>query len=265
MTASYHNHTTWSDGEPTVAEQIAAARDAGIAELGISDHFTLHHHGLGVEWSMPVERLDEYVAALREAAATTEGVTLRVGVEADFVPETAAETRRRLAAMPLDFVIGSVHFLDDFAIDSVAADWERLSPDERDEKWRLYWVRIRQLAESGIYDWVGHLDLPKKFGFRPLADLTRERESALDALAAGGMALEVNTAGWRFPAAEAYPSLDLLRAAREREIPLLITADAHRTAHLSYRFTEARALAFEAGYRELVGYRARERFAVPLG
>ena len=94
--------------------------------------------------------------------------------------------------------------------------------------WKGYWERIGQMAASGIYDFAAHLDLPKKFGFRPTIDLAQEAHTALDALAAAGMAIEINTAGWSLPAREAYPSLDLLRAARERDIPLLINADAHR-------------------------------------
>jgi histidinol-phosphatase (PHP family) len=79
------------------------------------------------------------------------------------------------------------------------------------------------------------------------------------------MAIEINTAGWSLPAAEAYPSLELLREARSREIPLLINADAHFPEFLTRDFDRARVLAREAGYTGLVRYERRERFPVPLG
>jgi histidinol-phosphatase (PHP family) len=158
-----------------------------------------------------------------------------------------------------------VHFADSFPIDGGGADWVGLTADEVNEKWRVYWQRMRQLAESSVYDFVGHIDLPKKFGYRHTADLVELESAALDAIADADMAIEINTAGWSMPAQEAYPSPRLLREARLRDIPLLINADAHFPEFLTRHFERARALAREAGYTELVRYERRERFPVPLG
>ena len=59
---SLHNHTTWSDGQTSVAEMAAEAKRLELAEFGISDHYTLHPT-LGVEWSMPLDRLGDYVVS----------------------------------------------------------------------------------------------------------------------------------------------------------------------------------------------------------
>lgn len=260
---SYHNHTRWSDGAPTVAAQIDAARAAGLDELGLSDHYVLHPTEV-VEWSMDLDLLGDYVLDVRAAAHETRGLTVRLGLEADYFPETVAELRRRLEPYPWDYVIGSVHFVDGFCTDESGKLWDALAAEQRDEIWRRYWVLIRELAESGVYDFVGHLDLPKKFGHRPRVQPAAECAAALDAIAADGMAIEINTAGWHLPAGEAYPSLALLREARRREIPLLINADAHFPEFLTRSFDRARALAREAGYTELCRYAGRERFPVPL-
>lgn len=257
MITSYHNHTNWSDGAPTLAAQIQAARQFGLDELGISDHYTLYPGGEEVEWSMPLDLLGDYVLQLRVAATETNDLVLRIGVEADFFPETVEALRERLEPYPWDYVIGSVHYVDGFPIDEKAQLWDALSQDERNDLWRRYWVRIRQMAESRVYDFAAHLDLPKKFGHRPTVDLTREADEALDAIAGAGMAIEINTAGWSLPAAEAYPSLDLLIRARKREIPLLINADAHFPEFLTRNFDRARELAREAGYTSLVRYEGR--------
>jgi histidinol-phosphatase (PHP family) len=265
MLTSYHNHTNWSDGAATLAAQIQAARRAGIDELGVSDHYVLRSGGDPVEWSMDLGLLGDYVFQLRAAAAETRDVVLRVGIEADFFPETVERLRETLAEYPFDYVIGSVHYVDGFPIDRAAGDWSALSEEDRNEKWRLYWRRIREMAESRVYDFAAHLDLPKKFGFRPTVDLGAEELEALEALSASGMAIEINTAGWSLPAAEAYPSLRLLRAARRRGIPLLINADAHFPEFLTRDFDRACALAREAGYSELVRYDRRRAYPVPLG
>jgi histidinol-phosphatase (PHP family) len=264
MLTSYHNHTTWSDGAPTLAAQIQAARAAGLDELGISDHYTLHPSGEEVEWSMPLDLIGDYVLELRSAAAEVRGLTLRIGVEADFFPETVDALRERLAPYPWDYVIGSVHYADAFPIDENSRNWDALTEAQRNETWRLYWKRVRQLAESGVFDFVGHLDLPKKFGHRPTLDLSADSAAALDAIADAGMAIEINTAGWSLPAREGYPSLDLLREARRREIPLLINADAHFPEFLTRDFERARRLARDAGYSELVRYENREAIPYPL-
>lgn len=267
---SYHNHTTWSDGGPTVAAQIQAARRAGLDELGISDHYVLlpnyeaSEQGKPVEWSMSLELLGDYVLELRAAALETRGLTVRLGIEADYFPATVAELRRRLEPYPFDFVIGSVHFADGFPLDEDAKLWDALSERERNEKWRRYWSLIREMAESRVFDFAAHLDLPKRFGHRPTVDLSQEEDAALDALAASDMAVEINTSGWIYPAREAYPSPALLRKLRDRGIPILINADAHFPEFLTRDFDRGRDLARAAGYTEVVRYERRRRLVEPL-
>src|SRR5262245_25345967 len=111
MLTSYHNHTTWSDGKATLAEQMAAAEQAGLDELGISDHYVPSPYAV-IDWSMPLERLGDYVAALKKAADSSPAVPLRIGLEADYFPQTVAALRDELARYPFDYVIGSVHFTD---------------------------------------------------------------------------------------------------------------------------------------------------------
>lgn len=264
MLISYHNHTHWSDGAPTLAAQIQAAQRAGLDELGISDHYVLRPDGVEVDWSMPLDLLGDYVLQLRAAAHETKGLTLRLGIEADFFPETVEALKERLADYPFDYLIGSVHYVDDFPIDETGQKWDALTQAEQNEMWRMYWTRVRELGESRAFDFVGHIDLAKKFGHRPTIDLKREALEALDAVRAADMAIEINTAGWSLPAKEAYPSLDLLHAARAREIPLLINSDAHFPEFLTRDFERARDLAREAGYTELVRYDRRERIPYPL-
>ncbi len=264
MLTSYHNHTNWSDGAPTLAAQIHAAQQIGLDELGISDHYVLRPDRVEVDWSMPLDLLGDYVLQIRAAALEVKGLALRLGVEADFFPETVDEVRERLGVYPFDYLIGSVHYVEDFPIDETGQKWDALTVEERDEMWRMYWVRVRQMAESGTFDFVGHIDLAKKFGHRPTVDLRREAREALDAIRDADMAIEINTAGWSLPAQEAYPSLELLVEARKRAIPLLINADAHFPEFLTRDFQRARELAREAGYRELVRFQQRERIPYPL-
>ncbi|MHB0937548.1 MAG: histidinol-phosphatase [Armatimonadota bacterium] len=269
MLINYHNHTDWSDGRATLEEMIAGARAAGLAEFGLSDHYAPFPDGRAVEWALAADFLPEYVERILAAkTAEASGLVIRLGIEIDFFPETIEAAKTELARYPFDYLIGSVHFVKPgphfFPIDYDASRWEVLSAEKVNTVWRLYWVQIRALAESGCCDFIGHLDLPKKYGFLPTADFTAEANAALDAIAAAGLAIEINTAGWQKPVNEAYPSLSLLRAARERDIPLLINADAHIPADAAADYDRARALARQAGYAELVRFERRQRFMYPL-
>lgn len=257
---SYHNHTRWSDAESTVPEMIAGARRAGLSELGISDHFVVAPSARPCSWSMQTESLADYVAEIRKAQAACENyIKIRLGLEVDFFPETIASVRKILSGYPFDYLIGSVHFVGDFSIDSDPAMWAELSEDSINQIWRGYWQRVRAAAQSGCFDIIGHFDLPKKFNFYPLDDLTEDALAALDAIAAAGMALEINTSGWHKPACEAYPSLFYLQQAKRRDIPILISADAHNAADLARDFDRARTLAIQAGYAEVACFEQRRR------
>jgi histidinol-phosphatase (PHP family) len=262
--ASYHNHTTWSDGLSTPADMIEGARRAGLEELGISDHFALAPQDRRFSWSLAPEQLDAYVTEIQKAKAATKDLVIRMGLEVDYFPETIDLINKRLASYPFDYLIGSVHFVDDFIIDLNAQPWEGISQDDRNRMWRGYWQLLRQAAESRSFDIIGHFDLPKKFEFYPSVDLTEEALAVLDAMAAADMAIEINCSGWDKPVEEAYPSLFYLREARKRKIPLIVSADAHTAENVTRNFERAHRLAIQAGYTECVRYNRRKRSSYPI-
>jgi histidinol-phosphatase (PHP family) len=263
MRTSCHNHTLWSDGSASVARMVEAARAAGLDEIGISDHLVLHPLGDRFDWRLGAATLDEYVSEVR-AADDPAGPRVRLALEADFFPETSDLMRETIDRHPFDYVIGSVHFVDGFPIDLDPADWAALTPPRRDDVWNLYWTRVREMAQSGLFEIAAHLDLPKRFGHRPTAVLSAAALHALDALGAAGMAIELNTAGLFHPLGEAYPSPELLAAASERGIPLQINSDAHDPDHVARGFERGRELALAAGYMEVVRFARRRRYSTPL-
>ena len=264
MRTSYHNHTTWSDGESTLAEMIESARRSGIEELGISDHYVLAPENRRFDWAIAPESLDAYVAEVQNSIAATKDLTVRLGLEVDYIPETIELVKKQLAPYPFDYLITSVHFVGDFPIDLELKSWETLSQDSRNRIWRSYWQILRAAAESGYFDIIGHFDLPKKYGYYPSVDLTKEALSVLDAMAAADMAIEINCSGWDKPVKEAYPSLFYLQEAHRRNIPMVINSDAHTSSHITRNFDRGRRLAAEAGYTELVRFESRKRFPYPL-
>lgn len=243
---------------------LHAAREAHLDELGISDHFAVMPTDLEQGWSLQQNEIGQYVDELQLRGGEAESPVMRIGIEIDFFPETIDRVKQILAQHPFDYIIGSVHYVDDFPVDACESYWTGLTPDQAHEKWQKYWVRVRQLAESGAADFVGHLDLPKKFGYAIPSDVIPFAEQALDAIAEADIAIEINTSGWRVKANEAYPSPQLLQSACRRGIPLVINADAHQPQFVASHFGRARDLAWQAGFRSLVRFEKRERIPVPL-
>jgi len=265
MHTSYHVHSHWSDGKPTLAELATAAQTSGLAEWGTSDHIVLRPDGIREKWGMDPARLPAYVEAVRALQAEAPpGQPVRLGLEVDYFPGQEKALADVLGNHQFDFLIGSVHFVDGFNVDSDPDHWKSLSPEGVNDAWRGYWARIEGLALSGQFTFVGHLDLPKAFAYLPTADLSEDIGRALDAIARVGMAVEVNTSGWRRDCREPYPSLDLLRACRSRGIPALVSADAHAAEDLTRDLDRGMRWLRSAGYEEVVRFEGRRQKPVAL-
>lgn len=261
MIGSYHNHSTWSDGKAPLDQIVAHARSLGLDELGLSDHYTLHPSGRPIPWAMPPDRVSEYVqqlVALREQSRGEGGLVVRVGLEVDWFTTQAEVIRTALAALPLDHVIGSVHFVRDLTIDGSRTMWQRLTEAQRDEIYRDYWRLIREMADSRLFDIAAHLDLPKKFGFPPKGDVSHLIAEALDAIAEASMVVELNTSGWHSPCGDAYPTLEILEQCRQRDIAVMLSADAHQPEHLLRNFAAGAQRLMDAGYEQVARFAGRE-------
>ena len=262
MTApgDYHVHTTWSDGTGSVEECVLRAVELGLPEIGIADHVSTAP-GPGEDWWVALDRMDAYCEDVRAAAARHPEITVLLGLEAEYVDGREAQLDALLDAWPFELVVLGVHVVDGFDFDDPSlrrdARW-----DDSDALFSEYYRTVRRAAAYGRFDILAHVDYIGLWGHRPGPAALLEIEAALDALAASRRALELNTDRVTDPAGVMYPSLEILRAARARGIPLTIGSDAHEAAHVGRLWDEAIALAREAGYRETL--RVSDRTLVPL-
>ena len=247
---SYHTHSRWSDGQTSIAAMIAAAEKINLQEFGISDHYVLTPHAeTDTSWSMPVERLGEYVDEVLSLSKTSH-LTVRLGLEVDYFPENPEEIRNQLSPYPFDYLIGSVHFVDTFPVDHSADFWAPLTQADINRIHVEYWQRVAMAAKSGLFDWLGHLDLVKKFAFRPDIDLSDYINAALDAIVDADIAIELNTSGWDKPCQEAYPDHLILSQCARRNIPVILTADAHSPEELLRHYDRGQNLLNRLGVRQ---------------
>lgn len=248
---SYHNHTNWSDGGESIAEVVRAAEMFDLKEVGISDHYVVHP-SRDVSWSMNTEFLEAYISECKEVAADA-SVDVKTGLEVDFFPETFEEIQQRLAPFlgEIDYLIGSVHFVGKFPVDEGREFWDKLSEIEMNRMIIDYWELLRQAAETGYFQIIGHADLTKKFNMFPTCDISGEIAACGKAIAASGAFFEINTAGFEKPVGEAYPSEQIIKTFMEYGACPLVTADAHNSNDLIQHYDEIYRILERYGVREV--------------
>ena len=249
---SYHNHSDLSDGAASLEAMCRAAKAAGLREFGMSDHWVIPPPEItdAVNWRMAPEKLEFYVTELQrlKKELDSESFTLRIGLEVDFFFENASEVLKELEAWPFDYLIGSVHYSGTFPVDHDASDWAPLSPAGIEAVCEEYWRKLEGAALCGGYTFIGHPDLPKKFGYVPDGVYLPHALRVLEAVRKTGGAIELNTSGWFKPCAEQYPAAAILEAACARRIPVVVNADAHHPDHVARNFGRAAEVLAAAGY-----------------
>ncbi len=271
----YHLHLRPDERDCTAAEYFtganaenyrAAADAADVAELGVSEHIHRFQQALAI-WDHPfwreqaVDDIDAYCEFVRERT------DLRLGLEVDFIPGREDRTQNLIDRLDLDYVVGSVHFLGDRAVDDSSYDvWEGAKSPE--EVWRRYFETIAESAMSGMFDILAHPDLVKIWGERrplPAGDLRRYYEPAIEAIAESGIAVEVSTAGLRKPVGEIYPAPAFLLGCLEAGAPIALSSDAHVPEHVGFGYDQALALLDSLGVTELAVFDRRVRRLEPIG
>ncbi len=255
-----HSHTPLCKhavGDP--AEYAAVAEQRGLKGIIITCHAPLPD-GLGIDHRMAPEDFERYVdlvAAAREAFAGR--VDVRLGLESDYFPGIERWAEKLHARAPLHHVLGSVHMqVTHYRAKYFTGDFLAYQ--------RTYFEHLAESAETGLFDTLAHPDLVKNeaphawdFG-RILPDIQR----ALDRIARTGVAMELNTSGLNKALPEMNPGPRMLALIRERGIPVVIGADAHRPGRVADRYEEALRLLGEMGFNTVSLFLDRRRREVPI-
>ncbi len=257
----YHVHTRYSDGEGDVDDCVARAAALGLAEIGISDHLVPPDLGEAGLYGIAPALLDGYVADVRDAAARHPEIRVLLGVEADYLPDCEQWLCDTLPAIPLDYVIGAVHFVGRFAFDDESVVGHPGWPDP-DAVYRAYYETVARAAGCGLFDIIAHFDYLTVWSGRPAHDVAAYEDAALQAVAAAGTAIELCTSGILDRAGAMYPSDRLLASARDLGVPLVIDSDAHEPGQVGLAFDRGVRAARSAGYRAVL--RLSDRSFVPL-
>lgn len=262
MFADYHVHSAYSDDSDYPLEQVI--RDAvamGMDEICLTDHVD---YGIKRDWddggeiayrgSQPLANVDypRYMAQLHELQQRYgDRIRIKIGLEFGMQTHTIPRYRALFARYPLDFVILSIHQVDDQEF--WTQDFQR-GRTQQEYHERYYEELLAVMQEYKDYSVLGHLDSITRYdkqGVYPFGRVRPIVEQILRCAIEDGKGIEVNTSSHRYGLSDTTPSVEILKLYRELGGTILtIGSDSHAPAYLGTHITETRALLRELGFRQ---------------
>lgn len=278
MKVNYHIHTSYSGDlirenilSETPEKYVKKAIALGFSEICFTDHVVAGYPRTQSPYthSMDTGRISEYVSEIRALKGKYPAIGIRLGIEADWMPEKLAELRAFVGMYPFDCVLGSVHIMNGEHVEHCSREsrekfWGTLSEEGVYAQYQAYYRAVQDMAESRICDIISHIDLIKRDSYVPKKSFWPLIEKTVDAIARNGLCIEINTAGIRKPIKEMHPALEILSLCRQKGIPVTIGTDAHRVEELEVHLEDGMRLIKKAGYTEIAVFDARKRKMIPV-
>lgn len=254
----YHMHSILSDGQDTYEEMVWTAISKGLDEIGFTDHVCLKP----VDWAIRLEDIPVMTEQIFDLKSKYQDqIKIRYGIEVDYFPGREEELKQVIESIPVDYVIGSVHFIGDWNFDTDQSLYGKWSNDKLYEK---YFSLVQQAAQSGLFDVIGHLDIIKKFRVYPESNQDKLFEDTIKIIRDYNLVVELNTGGMDRPCAEYTPGPRLLEMCYRYHVPVTLSSDAHRAVQIARHYESAVYLLSQIGYTEIVGFNGRNRRMIRL-
>ncbi len=255
----YHIHSSFSDGRADPGDYIAPAIAAGLSEIGFSEHLTLFKDP--EDWNMDPSKISSYIDQIETLRNNSEIIKIKTGLEVDFIEGKAVEIDSFINSLPLDYVIGSVHYLGEKTVDIGPEFYEGKSIDILYES---YFDLVTAAVASGIFDIIGHCDLIRIYGYKPDTNPESLYRKLAKVMKKYDVTFEVNTNGRNRPIADFYPDRKFLHIFQEEDVPVCVNSDAHFPLRIGQYFDEAYELLRYIGFSEMAVFDKRVRHMVPF-
>ncbi|WP_373071537.1 histidinol-phosphatase [Sulfurimonas sp.] len=254
MIVDLHNHTSLCNhAEGTIEEYIEKAIDNKTKYFGFSDHAPMD---FDPKYRMSFSQMKTYEKNVLDAKEKyKDKIEILLAYEVDYLD---GYMDKRVLDVDVDYLIGSVHFIDKWGFDNpeFIGKYEEM---DIDEIWEKYFNSIEDMARSKLFDVVGHIDLIKVFKFLPKKPILEIAKNALHAIKEADMVVELNAAGFRKPIAEAYPSMEILEYMYKLDIPITFASDAHSPEQVGFSSDKLIEMAKSVGYKECAVFKNRKR------
>ena len=262
----YHMHFEYGSYDlDWVRGFFDSAKTRGIDEIGISEHSygfiefkELYYDELILDDSIVGQyqqkwlkknkfkySLDDYFNFMN--SLKEKGYPVKTGIEiCNF--KNQAKIKEIINNYDFDYIIGSVHFLKGWGYDfsDIKQVWQEHSLADI---YHWYAQEIENLCESGLYDVLGHPFNIRLFKNLPDFSVDSVLVRVAKALKKANMAIDINTGTlYRYPIAEISPYPDFLKIAREYDLPIITSSDAHQPEDCGRYIDKAVEYAKEYGY-----------------
>jgi histidinol-phosphatase (PHP family) len=254
MRVDLHNHTTLCNhAEGELFQYIEEAIKRKIDFFGVTDHAPMN---FDKTYRMSFDQIGEYFNLIEEVQKKYRGkIEILKGFEVDYLPNFHDP---RVLEAPVDYLIGSIHFLQGWGFDNPEFIG-RYESENIDQLWELYFKEVENMVESNLFQIVGHLDLMKVFKFFPKEKKIDDFvEPVLKKIAKSKMAIEINGSGYRKPIGEPYPSISILKRIYDYRIPITFSSDAHSPSAVGVYLEELEREARNIGFKEVAIFKNRE-------
>ena len=254
----YHMHSILSDGKDSYEEMVRMAIEKGLEEIGFSDHVCLKP----VDWAIREEDIPVMTRQILDLKLKYQDqIKIRYGIEVDYFPGYENEIKDLIESIPVDYIIGSIHFIGDWNFDtdeSLYGKWTN------NELYEMYFGLVQQAAKSGLFDIICHLDIIKKFRVYPESNQDQLFEDTIKIIKAHNLVVELNTSGMDRPCAEFTPGSKFLELCYINHVPVTLSSDAHHAVQIASHFESAVDLLSQIGYTEIIGFNNRIRRIIRL-
>ncbi|HMQ46412.1 MAG TPA: histidinol-phosphatase [Saprospiraceae bacterium] len=261
--ANHHAHSHFSDGRLSPEDYLQEALRQGLHTYGFSDHAPIPNATFG---AMKLEKLSDYLQEIDRLKEQYRGkIEVYKSLEVDYIPGLISPGSAHIQAAQLDYTIGAVHFVGQFA-DGLYWGFEHSRPHfekgvreiyggDYQLAMQTYYGLIRTMVQEYRPTIVAHLDRIKKWNrngeyYDENSDWYQaEVVATLELIAQSGAILEVNTKGYYSQeTVEPYPGKWALAKAHEMNIPVHLSSDAHHPDNITKGFEFGAALLQEVGY-----------------
>ena len=267
MRADYHVHTEFSDDSEYPMEQVINDAIAkGVDEICFTDHVD---YGIKKDWDDPegIEYRETEPGVFQPFANVDypkyyelyqqlkdkygQDVSLKLGMEFGMQMHTVKKYEKLFARYPFDFIILSVHQVEDkeFWTQDFQAGRTQQQYNER------YYEEMLQLVRNyHNYSILGHVDLITRYdkaGVYPFEKIKPILTEIFKTVIADGKGIEVNTSSHRYGLKDLTPARDILKLYRELGGRIItIGSDSHKPEHLNAYIDETREELKKLGYTE---------------
>ena len=277
ISADIHMHSDFSsDSQSPMESMILEAIEKGLKTICFTEHLDYEYpadEGQGL-FIVDIEAYQKKLYELKEIYK--DQIEILFGIEFGLLPHLSETYDKIARSYDFDFIIGSSHL--------ISAPWYPDDPKHGDPYNDAFWEGrseeavieayfqsiINNVTSYKNFDSYGHIDYIVRYAPNKNQNYSYEKyavmiDQVLNILIENDIALEVNTAGFKYGLGEPHPQSDILKRYLELGgTKITIGADGHKPDHIAYDFKKAETLLKDLGFKSYTIFKKRQPLQIVL-